>query len=49
MTHATPCYDLLYAHTRFHTSFYLGRSVDVLAHKVRVDVIGRERDGEYQV
>ena len=48
MTHATPCYEMLYAHTRFHCSFYLGRSVEVLAEKVGLDVIGRERDGEYQ-
>jgi len=47
MVHATPCYDLLYENTRFHTSFYLGRSVEVLAEKVGLDVVGRERDGEY--
>jgi hypothetical protein len=47
MTHATPCYELLYTDTRFHTAFYLGRSVDVLARRTGLEVVGRERDGEY--
>ena len=47
MTHASPCYELLYDHTRFHTAFYLGRSVEVLAAMADLEVVGRETDGEY--
>jgi SAM-dependent methyltransferase len=48
MVHATACYQLRYEHTRFHTSFLLGRSVDVLARRAGLEVVGRERDGEYE-
>ena len=48
MTHATPCYELAVTDTRFHTAFYLGRCVDVLAQRVGLDVVGREQDGDYR-
>jgi len=48
MTHATPCYELAIEDTRFHTAFYLGRCVDVLAQRVGLDVVGREQDGDYR-
>ncbi len=47
MTHASPCYELLYDHTRFHTAFYLGRSVEVLAARTGMKIVGRETDGEF--
>jgi SAM-dependent methyltransferase len=50
MTHATPCYQLRYSDTRFHTAFFLGRSVDVLAERAGLVVERRETDaeGEYE-
>jgi len=48
MVHATPCYALRYEHTRFHTAFYLGRSVEILAQRTGLEVVAREQDGEYE-
>ena len=50
MTHATACYEMRYANTRFHTAFYLGNAVDMLAARAGLRVVGREKDqeGEYE-
>jgi 2-polyprenyl-3-methyl-5-hydroxy-6-metoxy-1,4-benzoquinol methylase len=48
MVHATPCFELRYENTRFHTAFYLGRSVEVIAERAGLRVVDRERDGEYE-
>jgi SAM-dependent methyltransferase len=47
MTHATPCYEMKCADTRFHTAFYLGRSVEVLASRTGLELVRREHDGDY--
>jgi hypothetical protein len=47
MCHATPCYDWLYAFTRFHVFFPLGTSIDRLAARTGYEVIGVERDGAF--
>jgi SAM-dependent methyltransferase len=48
MTHATGCYRMNFADTRFHTAFYLGRSVEVLADEVGLEVVARDADGDYE-
>ena len=47
LSHATACFDLLYLDTRFHLFFFLGRSVELLAERAGLQIVGRERDGEY--
>ncbi|WP_161632161.1 class I SAM-dependent methyltransferase [Nakamurella lactea] len=47
MTHATACYDLAIENTRFHLSFFLGRSVQELANRSGFEIVDRVRDGAY--
>ena len=47
MAHSSPCYTYIYAYTRFHTVFLIGRSVQVLAEKTGFRVADRIQDGEY--
>ena len=47
MSHASPCFDYLYDHTRFHTFFPTGTSAHVLAAKAKLRVGKRTRDGEF--
>jgi hypothetical protein len=47
MAHSSPCYAYMYAYTRFHTVFLIGRSVQVLAERTGFRVADRIQDGEY--
>lgn len=47
MAHATPCYEWLYAYTRFHVFFPLGDSIEALARRTGFRVIGSVRDGPF--
>jgi hypothetical protein len=47
MSHATACYDYLYDFTRFHTIFFTGDSVRVLASKTKLTLGDRQRSGEF--
>jgi hypothetical protein len=47
MAHSSPCYQLSYTNTRFHTLFLLGNSPHVLAERTGFAVGKSERDGEY--
>ncbi len=47
MSHATPCFDHLYEHTRFHTVFFTGKSAEVLAAKTNLRLGERVRDREF--
>ena len=47
MAHSSPCYDLNYTFTRFHTLFLLGRSPHVLAERCGFKVMEKIEDGEY--
>ncbi len=47
MVHATPCYEWLYAYTRFHVFFALGDSIEALAQRTGFRVIGAVRDGPF--
>jgi SAM-dependent methyltransferase len=48
MTHATGCYQLNFVDTRFHTAFYLGRSVELIAKKAGLEVVAHEIDSDYE-
>ncbi len=47
MAHSSPCYAERYLDTRFHTIFFLGRSIERLAERTGFKVVRRESDGEY--
>lgn len=47
MAHSSPCYAERYLDTRFHTVFFLGRSIEKLAARTGFEVVRREEDGEY--
>jgi len=47
MSHATPCFEYLYEHTRFHLFFYLGRSRALLAEKSNLNIVDFILDGEF--
>ncbi len=47
MAHATPCYEYLYHNTRFHTIFYLGKSLDTLIQKTGFRIESRQAEGDY--
>lgn len=47
MVHASPCYEMLYEHTRFHLHFFLGRSLQLLAAASGFSVERTEPVGEY--
>jgi len=47
MAHSSPCYELTYTNTRFHTLFLLGNSPHVLAERTGFAVVESDRDGEY--
>lgn len=47
MAHSTPCYEYRCHDTRFHTVFYLGESIRLLAEETGFDILTRETDGEY--
>ena len=40
MAHCTGCYAYRYEYTRFHTHFFLGDSVKIMAEKAGLDVVG---------
>lgn len=40
MSHNTSCYSYKYEYTRFHTHFFLGDSVKIMAEKAGLDIIG---------
>ena len=46
MAHCTACYVYRYEYTRFHTHFFLGNSVNVLAEKAGLNVTGYVNDLE---
>ena len=48
MAHSSPCYELAYTNTRFHTLFLLGNSPHVLAERTGFTVVASEQDGEYR-
>lgn len=39
MVHATACYTYKYAHTRFHTHFFTGNSVAIMARRAGLEVV----------
>lgn len=47
MAHSSPCYEYRYEGSRFHTTFLLGRSPQVLAERTGFEIIDRVEDGEY--
>lgn len=48
MVHASPCYELAEEDDRFHTAFYVGRSIDELAARAGLEVIDRDiTPGQY--
>jgi SAM-dependent methyltransferase len=47
MAHASPCFELCHEDTRFHLFFYLGRSMDVVAERASLEIVGSVRDGAY--
>lgn len=47
MSHTTPCFEYLYAFTRFHLFFYLGRSRQVLAEQAGLKIESSTVDGEF--
>ncbi|MCC7266012.1 MAG: methyltransferase [Caulobacteraceae bacterium] len=49
MAHASPCYDWLYAFTRFHVFFPLGEAPRRLAERSGFSLVGAEDDGEFKV
>jgi SAM-dependent methyltransferase len=49
MAHASPCYEWLYAFTRFHVFFPLGDSPARLAERTGFRLAGAEDEGEFHV
>jgi hypothetical protein len=49
MAHATPCFDWLYAHSRFHVFFPLAGSIERLAARTGFRLIGAQDEGEFKV
>jgi SAM-dependent methyltransferase len=47
MAHATPCYEYFCAETRFHVFFPLGDAPQRLAARTGFDLVGAERDGDF--
>ena len=47
MTHASACHEFRHTDTRFHTAFYLGRSIEVLADRAGLQVAARVADGPF--
>lgn len=44
MAHCTSCYTYKYEYTRFHTHFFTGKSVEVLAEKAGLEVVEKCND-----
>ena len=47
MAHATPCFEYAYEYTRFHLFFYLGRSRELLAKKLNLEIMDFVVDGDF--
>jgi len=47
MAHSSPCYEERYLDTRFHTIFYLDKSIDAVAQASGFRTVLRKQDGEY--
>lgn len=41
IAHSTACFTYKYEYTRFHTHFFLGNSVDIMAKKSNLEVVGK--------
>jgi len=49
MAHASPCYDWLYAFSRFHVFFPMGEAPRRLAQRTGFDLVDQADDGEFKV
>ena len=47
MAHSTPCFEYLYAYTRFHLFFFTGRSMDLICDETGFTGRKVQQDGEY--
>lgn len=46
MSHSTPCYAYVYEYTRFHTHFFLPKTLDVLCERVGLEILDSRNELE---